>query len=52
MFSLKKIAARRALKKNVNGIKTAVKRGYRDLSRDLSKRVSRVRMPVKVTISR
>jgi len=52
MFSLKKYAAKRALRKNVNHIKSAVKRSYREISRDLSKRASKVRMPVRVTISR
>lgn len=52
MFSLKKYAAKRALRKNVKEVKSVVKRAYRDVSRDLNKRVSGFKMPIKVTISR
>lgn len=51
MFSLKKYAAKRVLRKNVKEIKSVIRRTYRDVSRDLSKKVSGVKMP-KLTISR
>lgn len=52
MFSLKKYAAKRALRKNVKEIKSVIKRAYKDVSRDLSKRTSGVKMPIKLTLSR
>ena len=48
MLSLKKAIAKRVLKKNVKQVENSVKRVYKDLS----KRVSGMKMPVKVIISR
>jgi hypothetical protein len=52
MMTFKKMMAKRALKKNAKEIQSIVKRTYKDVSKDLSKRVSGMRMPLKVTVSR
>lgn len=52
MFSLKRFAAKRALKKNMRDIKTSIRRTYKDISRDLTRKTSGFKIPLKVTISR
>lgn len=47
----KKMMAKRALKKEVNEIKTTVRKAYKEASKDLTRRLSGFRIPLKVTIT-
>lgn len=52
MNKLKKILVKRATKKNVRNVGLAVKRVYKDVSKDFNKRLSGMKSPLKITISR
>lgn len=52
MYSVKKAMAKRMLKKNAKEIQSVVRKTYKDFSRDLEKRLSGLKIPVKVTITR
>lgn len=52
MFFLKKIIVKRILKKNAKEIQNVVKKTYRSVSKDLSKKVGGLKVPVKVTLTR
>jgi hypothetical protein len=52
MMSFKKMIAKRVIKKNAKELQSIAKRTYRDVSKDLSKRMASMKMPVKITISR
>lgn len=52
MMSFKKMIAKRVIKKNAKELQSIAKRTCRDVSKDLSKRMASMKMPVKITISR
>lgn len=52
MMPLKKMLMKRVIKKNAKEIQSIAKKTYRDVSKDLSKRMTMMKMPVKITISR
>jgi hypothetical protein len=52
MFFLKKIIAKRVIRKNAKEVQNVVKRAYKDLSRDLNRRMNHIKAPLKITISR
>lgn len=52
MNSLKKMIAKRVIKKNARDLQSMAKRTYRDVSKDLSKRMAAMKMPIKITVSR
>lgn len=52
MMSFKKMIAKRVIKKNAKQLQSIARSTYKDVSKDLTKRMAMMKMPVKITISR
>jgi hypothetical protein len=52
MMSLKKMIMKRVIRKNAKQLQSMAKRTYRDVSKDVGKRMSSMKMPVKITLTR
>jgi hypothetical protein len=52
MMSFKKMIAKRVIKQNARELQSIARRTYKDVSKDLTKRMANMKMPVKITVSR
>ena len=52
MMSFKKMIAKRVIKQNAKELQSIARRTYKDVSKDLSKRMASMKMPIRITVSR
>ena len=52
MMSFKRMIAKRVIKKNAKQLQSMARKTYKDVSKDLTKRMTTMKMPIKVTVSR
>jgi hypothetical protein len=52
MMALKKMIAKRVIRKNAKELQSMARRTYRDVSKDLNKRMASMKLPIKITVSR
>lgn len=52
MMSFKKMIAKRVIKKNAKELQSMARKTYKDVSKDLSKRMASMKMPIRITVSR
>lgn len=52
MNSFKKMMVKRVIKKNAKELQSIARRTYKDVSKDISKRIATIKMPIRITVSR